>query len=225
MLKHLAGVALILIGASIAWFVLGGTIAVRTHGSDSAQRDQLAAQWGSEHVQTAPKFWVTTARRQAGHVYYEQSPVPTASSRIAVDLVLDPRQKGLLWYNTYGVAFAATYRVERAAAGTRAHVDFAFPSDNATYDDVTVAVDGKRIAVTSASGIVSAPLPPGRGPMSTVTVGYRSHGIGRWTYQFGEGVVSVHDFMLTMNTNFGQSTFRPKRSRRPSKQETPGGWR
>jgi hypothetical protein len=226
MLKHLAGVALVLIGATIAWFILGGTIAVRTQGSDSVQRDQLAAQWGSEHVQTAPKFWLTTRHAdKKGHVYLERTMVPTASSRIAVDLALDPRQKGLLWYNTYGVGFAATYRVARAVPGTRVHVDFAFPSDNATYDDVTVAIDGKRIPVTSASGVVTASLPPGHGPMSTVAVGYRSHGIGRWTYQFGEGVVSVHDFVMTMNTNFHAIDFPPKTLSPTVKQETPTGWR
>ena len=121
MLKHLAGVAVILVGATIAWFVLGATIAVRTQGSDTVQRDQLAAQWGSEHVQSAPKFWFSTrVVDMKGHVSVEQTAMPPASSRIDVDLALDPRQKGLLWYNTYGVAFTATYRVGGSAARGRA---------------------------------------------------------------------------------------------------------
>lgn len=227
MLKRLAGVAVVLVGATIAWFVLGATIAVRTQGSDTVQRDQLAAQWGSEHVQSAPKFWFSTRLvDMKGHVSVEQTAMPPASSRIDVDLALDPRQKGLLWYNTYGVGFTATYRVGAAPrADTAVHVDFAFPSENATYDDVTLAVDGKRIPVTSASGVVTAVLPRAHGRMSTVTVGYRSHGIGRWTYQFGEGVVSVHDLVLTMNTNFHAIDFPPKTLSPPVKQETPAGWR
>jgi hypothetical protein len=58
-----------------------------------------------------------------------------------------------------------------------------------------------------------------------VAVGYRSHGIGRWTYQFGEGVVSVHDFVMTMNTNFHAIDFPPKTLSPTVKQETPTGWR
>ena len=227
MLKHLAGVAVILAGASVAWFVLGATIAVRTQGSQSVQRDQLASQWGSEQVQSAPKFWFSTPiidirKAQPG---YEQTAIPPASSRIDVDLALDPRQKGLLWYNTYGVAFTATYRVGSAPRGAPIHVDFTFPTGNATYDDVTLAVDGKRIPVTSASGVVTAVLPSAHGRMSTVAVGYRSHGIGTWTYQFGDGVVSVHDFILTMNTNFHAIDFPAKTLSPAEKQETPDGWR
>jgi hypothetical protein len=227
MLRHLIGVTVILIGASVAWFVLGATIALRTQGSDSVQRDQLAAQWGSEHVQSAPKFWFSTrvVDIRKAEPSFEQTALTPASSRIDVDLALDPRQKGLLWYNTYGVGFTATYRVGAAPRGAPVHVDFAFPSGNATYDDVTLAVDGKRIPVTSASGVVTAALPPARGRMSTVTVGYRSHGIGKWTYQFGEGVVSVHDFTLTMNTNFHAIDFPPKTLSPAVKQETPDGWR
>jgi hypothetical protein len=227
MLKRLAGVAVILAGATIAWFVLGGTIAVRTQGSDTVQRDQLAAQWGSEQIQCAPKFWFPTRVvdiRKAEPVD-EQTMMMPASSRIDVDLPLDPRQKGLLWYNTYGVAFSATYRVRAAPHGAPMHVDFTFPTGNATYDDVVLAVDGKRIPVTSASGVVTAALPSSHGRMSTVTVGYRSHGIGKWTYQFGDGVVSVHDFSLTMNTNFHAIDFPAKTLSPTVKQDTPAGWR
>jgi hypothetical protein len=223
----LAGVAVVLIGASIAWFVLGATIAQRTQASDSVQRDQLAAQWGSEHVQSAPKFWFSTrvVDIRKAQPSFEQTALTPASSRIDVDLALDPRQKGLLWYNTYGVGFSATYRVAAAPGGAPVHVDFAFPSGNATYDDVTLAVDGKRIPVTTASGVVTAALPAAHGRMSTVTVGYRSHGIGKWTYQFGVGVVSVHDFTLTMNTNFHAIDFPAKTLSPAVKQETPDGWR
>jgi hypothetical protein len=226
MLKHLAGVAVILIGASIAWFILGGTIAVRTQGSDSAQRDQLAAEWGSEQSQAAPGFWLATRRLdKKGRPYFEQTTLQAASSRIAVDLALDPRQKGLLWYNTYAVAFAATYRVASAGPDQRMHVNFPFPSESATYDDVTLTVDGRQIPVTSTSGVISAPLPPAHGRSSTVVVRYRTHGIGKWTYKFGDGVVSVHDFELTMNTNFRAIDFPAKTLSPTVKHETPGGWR
>ncbi|HEY6237465.1 MAG TPA: inner membrane CreD family protein [Candidatus Elarobacter sp.] len=226
MLKHLAGVAFVLIGATVAWFILGTTLAVRTQGSDSVQRDQLAAEWGSEQRQTAPTFWLATRHvDKKGRPYFDQAAMAPASSRIDVDLALDPRRKGLLWYNTYGVGFTATYRIVNPGPGERVHVDFSFPSDNATYDDVTVDVDGKRVPVTSASGVIAAPLPAGHGRLSTVLVRYRSHGIGTWTYKFGEGVVSVHDFVLTMNTNFRAIDFPAKTLSPTAKQETPDGWR
>ncbi len=212
-LKHLVGVALVLGGATVAWFILGSTIAVRTADSDSAQRDQLAAAWGSQLVQNAPQFFVN-----------EGTATAPASSHIDVDLTLDPRQKGLLWYNTYGVRFDATYRVTNLTNAPM-HVEFAFPSDSTTYDDVTLTVDGKRIPVTSMTGTVVAPLPARRGQTSTVAMHYSSHGIGTWTYGFGKGVVAVHGFTLTMNTNFRAIGFPPRMLAPTQEQQTAAGWR
>ena len=224
MLKHLLGVALVLAGATIAWFILGATIAVRTQDSDSAQRGQLAAAWGAEQVQTAPRFSFPIPHLDDKSGTIENGSVAPASSRIDVDLVLDPRQKGLLWYNTYAVRFDATYRITNPSNASM-QVEFPFPSESATYDDVTVAVDGKRIPVTSASGAVTAAVPAAHGRTSTVTVRYRSHGIGTWTYRFGQGVVAVHDFALTMNTNFRAIDFPPKTLAPTVEEQTPGGWR
>ena len=227
MLKQLAGVTVVLVGATIAWFILGATIAVRTQGSDGPQREQLAAQWGAEQRQTAPCFWLAVRRvdMTKRQPYFEQTAVAPSSSRIDVDLALDPRQKGLLWYNTYAVAFTATYQVPNPGPAASMHVDFPFPSDDATYDDVMVAVDGKRVPVTSASGVITAPIPAGRGKMSTLSVHYRSHGIGTWAYRFGNGVGSVHDFALVMRTNFHAIDFPPKTLSPTVKEETADGWR
>jgi hypothetical protein len=226
LLKHLFGVAVVLIGAAIAWGILGATIAVRTQGSDTSQRDRLAAEWGSEQAQAAPYFWLDTRHvDKKGRPYYDTALTAPSASRIDVNLVLDPRQKGLLWYNTYAVDFTAAYRVAKPPPGARVRVDFSFPSDSATYDDVTLAVDDKRVPVTSTRGVISALVSGSRGSMSTVTVRYRSHGIGTWTYKFGEGVVSVHDFLLTMNTNFRAIDFPPRTLSPTAKQETADGWR
>jgi hypothetical protein len=224
MLKHLGGVTLVLIGATIAWFILGGTIAVRTQDSDSAQRGQLAAAWGSEQVQTAPKFSLAIQSRDEHGNTVDRTSVAPASSRIDVDLALDPRQKGLLWYNTYAVRFDATYRVTNPSDKPM-QVEFPFPSDSATYDDVMLTVDGKTIPVRSASGAVTASVPAVRGKTSTVTVRYRSHGIGTWTYRFGEGLVAVHDFTLAMNTNFRAIDFPPKTLAPTVERQTSDGWR
>jgi hypothetical protein len=225
MLLRLVGIGLVLGAATVGWLILGATIGVRTGSSDLSQREQLAAIWGAEQAQPAPGFIYETSRvDKKGHTIIDRSTVPPASSRINVDLALDPRQKGLLWYNTYAVRFAATYRVVNPGAAARLKVAFPFPSDSATYDDFTLDVDGVRIPVTSASGTIVASVPESRGRVSTVTVAYRSHGIGIWTYRFGDGVVAVRDFTLVMRTNFRAIDFPPRTLAPTTKQPTPDGW-
>ncbi len=225
MLLRLAGIALVLVAATIGWLILGATIGVRTGASDVAQREAVGGDLGRGagaagaglHVRDDPVD-------KKGHHIVESSTAAPASSRVDVDLQLDPRQKGLLWYNTYAVRFTATYRVVNPGPAGQLAVAFHFPSDSATYDDFTLDVDGVRVPATSASGTLDASARVARGRTSTVTVAYRSHGIGIWSYRFGDGVVAVRDFTLVMHTNFGAIDFPPRTLAPTTEQQTPDGW-
>jgi hypothetical protein len=88
MAMRIFAICIILVGATIAWSILGGTLLVRTNASDSSQAAQLGTLWGPEQSQCAPEF-----------SYIEKKSVlilPLDASRIAVDLDLEPRRKGLL---------------------------------------------------------------------------------------------------------------------------------
>src|SRR5438034_10249705 len=102
MLKHIAALVFIFICAALAWVILGRTISYRTYNSDSGLRERVAALWGSPQAQRPP---VAVASIGTIPLF-----VALESSRIDVDLDLEHRQKGLLWYSTYGVKFAGVYR-------------------------------------------------------------------------------------------------------------------
>jgi hypothetical protein len=217
--KYLTGIFLVLAAATVGWFILGGTLVVRTEQSDTTQRAALAGLWGSALVQCQPVFAVEQTNRKAPRL----PDADPSSSRIDVDLALDLRRKGLLWYNTYGVDFTGRYGVAAPSRGTLQMV-FAMPSETATYDDVSVTVDGRRVAANSANGKLVAAIPVARGRTADVTVHYRSRGLGAWTYRFGTGIVTARDVTLTMRTNFKAIDF-PTRTLAPSaERETPDGW-
>ena len=64
--------------------------------------------------------------------------LPLESSRINVDLDLQHRQKGLLWYSTYKVAFAGVYGF-RNTSDKEQTVNFTlcFRPTQAIYDNLT----------------------------------------------------------------------------------------
>ena len=98
MTARLAAITFILLCTSVAWFILATTIGYRTYQSDDKLRLGVASIWGSPEEQTPPM------------ASYERSvQIPLDASRIDVTLTLDHRQKGLLWYSTYVVDFAAIY--------------------------------------------------------------------------------------------------------------------
>ncbi len=106
----------IFICTTIAWAILGGTILSRTYSSDSRLKGSVANTWGAEQTQTPPSaaYFVEQLRQEevtenGKKVTREvkvSEPVtlPLESSKIAVDLNLEHRQKGMLWYSTYVVA-------------------------------------------------------------------------------------------------------------------------
>jgi hypothetical protein len=219
--KYLAGIFLVLAAATCGWFVLGGTLVVRTEQSDTAQRAALSALWGSAFEQRPPSFLFVRNERNKGRVTYDVAP---ASSRITVDLALDLRRKGLLWYNTYGVAFSGTYRVTNRASRGSLEMEFPLPSETATYDDVAVLVDGRRVAASSSGGklLTTIPLVPGRD--ATVRVRYSSRGLGTWQYRFANEVTTVRDLVLVMRTNFKEIDFPPRTLAPTVEREIRGGW-
>src|ERR1041385_2983213 len=119
--RRIAAITFILICTSVAWFVLAGTIDHRTYQSDDKLRSGVASIWGSPQEQTPPtaeydrieEHKVETETDQHKTTRTEtrkiSTEVPLESSRIDVGLVLDHRQKGLLWYSTYVVDLAGVY--------------------------------------------------------------------------------------------------------------------
>jgi inner membrane protein involved in colicin E2 resistance len=231
MLKRLIAITVIFVGAGVAWMILGGTLVQRTGDSGSAQRAKLTAEWGGPQAQTAPSVEARVARetynqdKKRVERGYETVAVPLRSSRVNVDLHLEQRRVGLLWYDLYSVRFFGRYKVRNETHSPQLSVHFGFPSNDATYADFTATVSGRRIADPAAldSGYVTFDLPPGR--ETTIDIGYSSRGMDTWTYCFGSGARSVEDFALTMTTDFDAIDF-PAQTLLPVDEARSGkGWR
>lgn len=191
--------------------ILGATLVARTQQSDSTQREKLAAQWGGPQSQNAPQADVRVLLdKKRADKGYEEIALPILGSRVNVDLALEQRRDGLLWYNLYNVRFLARYRLRNDTNGRRVTLRFSFPSSDGTYADFTASVGGRELPNMVAAlerGCLSFDLPPGA--TTWVEIGYRSRGMGTWTYRFGDGVTPVNEFLLTMTTNFDTIDFPP----------------
>ncbi len=216
MVLRIVALLVILIGASIAWGILGTTLFVRTQQSDQAQRASLGSLWGPEQTQQAPVFSYSTKLADYN--------IPIDASRIAVDLGLDQRRKGLLWYNTYRVDFAGVYRVVNPGKTNRITFSLRFPADKGVYDDVRVAINGRTVAASTVGGAITASVPAASGRPTEVSVSYRSRGLGQWSYEFGSGINAVRNFDLAMHTNFNAIDFPPNTLAPTEERPTQNGW-
>src|SRR5205814_6045420 len=111
------------------------------------------------------------------------SELPLESSSIDVKLDLEHRQKGLLWYSTYAVAFQGEYGFRNTSDKDQI-VDFTlkFPTSQAIYDDLAFAVDGASVPITNHDNMATAPIKIAAGQTARLRVGYRSQGLNEWRY-------------------------------------------
>jgi len=248
--SRLVAIGLIFICSTCAWFMLGASVVSRTGESDSRLAQEVAQLWGGRHVQAAPSACVERQRetqewqdendaRGVPHkklitrTVTECIAVPLVSSRVDVDLKLEHRRKGLLWYDTYTVGFQGRYRVKNEDPAARPLVvRFAFPSAEAPYDGFRFTLDGVAATLTDDPQATSGPrlvsarvvVPPGGEAQAEVA--YRSRGLGDWTYALvSSGVAQVRGFELGMTTDFAAIDF-PAGTLSPTTKTRAGrGWK
>ena len=237
MVKRIVAIVAIFIFTSVAWAILGATIFTRTYSSDATAQGRVASTWGAAHTQAPPtatydelvQKTFESSENGKKTTRTEQEPVtltlPLESSRIDVALDLNHRQKGLLWYSTYKVAFAGVYAFHNTTDKQEdVKLSLAFPAEQAIYDDLVFTVNDAPIALLSEKNSVSSVVQVAANKVVTLKVSYRSQGLDSWHYNFGANVTQVRDFTLHMTTNFKDVDF-PENTLSPTeKHETGNGW-
>lgn len=243
-------IAIIIIFAiiSAAWMILGGTMEVRTRDTESKLTPAVMQLWGSSITQTAPEFVFRWDESKKGgqasktktigskpwvfnNVYKIKSSTEVpGSSDIKVDFDLDHRRKGLLWYSTYKVDFAARYGYTH----TKEHTGeltfvYRFPSSQSSYDNFSFSVNGKSasdIKIDNANGdrLIQYPMTVKKGDSVTFDISYSTRGLDSWRYRFGQNTTRVKDFTLAMSTGFSDIDFENDSLSPSSKEQTGSGW-
>ncbi len=248
--KRLFAIAFIFAVTTAAWLLLGATIFERTQSSDQHLRGRVGSTWGTAQAQQAPSAYterievrvLEASRRPPPDAPRDIAVAPTGTTdtrsetvrvrvplaldqtRAAVAFDLDHRQKGLLWYSTYGVSFAGTFRFRNTTASDSVVLEFRLPASQAIYDSLQVTIDGQPAAYETRDQAIMALARVPVGEAVTLGVSYRSQGLDQWRYVLGNDVAEVRDFELGMKTDFEDIDF-PESTLSPiEKTKSAGGW-
>jgi inner membrane protein involved in colicin E2 resistance len=237
LLRQILALAFIFVCTTIAWMILGATISSRTYGANQQLQGHVASTWGMPQQQTPPRAHFTVKEKRSsttvehGRVMIHeddverQVPLALQASRIHVNIHLDPRQKGLLWYSTYAVDFSGDYVFHNDTSESR-DVTFRlkFPAEKAIYDSLEMKINDQLVPTsTGADGVVGLYSVPAQSDVK-LHLAYRSQGLDSWRYQLGDGIAQARDFQLVMQTNFRNIDFADDTLSPTSKLLTPGGW-
>jgi inner membrane protein involved in colicin E2 resistance len=254
MIKRIAAIIFIFLCTAFAWAILGATIFQRTYDSGSASDSRVASTWGAPQNQLPPSAWFeeqvqkkevkTENGRQIETVTQQKvnTPLSLESSHLNVDIDLDHRQKGLLWYSTYKVNFDAAYAFRNPSDKDQT-VTFTleFPTSQAIYDDLVFTVDDAQINLKNEKNSARGTARVAAGKTANLKVGYKSQGLNDWRYSFtgqridnpgdesvnrstSSDVAQVRDFSLKMTTNFKEIDFPDNTLSPTEKRESANGW-
>jgi len=239
MFKRIAAIIGIFACTCVAWMILGTSIFFRTNNLGPVLSSRVGSTWGTEQAQKPPS--VTYYTQEVKTVEVEENgkkvqktetkkiphDIALNSSRIAADFHIDYRQKGLLWFSTYKVAFAGTYTIQNPTANEQAiSIQLPLPAKQAVYDGLEIVLDGAPLKIAIGGTEASAEGRIAAGATGTIKAGYRSQGMDNWNYQLsaGEGVARINDFHLAIKTDFDGFDF-PENTLSPTeKRKTADGW-
>ena len=224
--RQLLAILFVFACAAAAWFTLGASLMVRSEGADTRLSPAVVGLWGGRHVQQAPTLtWIErrlvakevvestadgkSVRRQVRREVETSHKLPLGSSRIDVDLKLEHRRKGLLWYDLYTVDFGGRYLVRAPDTAGKLRLHFAFPTADAIYDDFRVRLGDHESAPGMAlDDGITIEVEAAPGDDVPIEIAYRSRGLDRWVYAFQPtGIAQVRDFHLAMATDFDDVDF------------------
>ncbi len=222
---RLFSIAAIFVATCIGWVTLGGVMSTRSSAQSYELRNRVQGLWGTPQTQAGPALtfeWTPekdvvrsetvkgVERKVHERVQLEpqKQEVSVASTRVDVDLHLDQRLKGLVWYALYDVSFRGAWRYHHArpeAGNLRVH--FRFPDPQGVYDGFSFAVDGQPQDLRPKDGAIEALVPVSPGQQLDISIGYRSRGLDEWHYVPDPGVANLKDFRLAMTTDFTEIDF------------------
>ncbi|MCL6480763.1 MAG: inner membrane CreD family protein [Firmicutes bacterium] len=237
MIKRIVAIVFIYLCTAAAWVVLGATLFHRTYSAEENLRGQVESIWGAAHIQRAPvardgravdlpaEVGRSDSRSATDAATLPVSSFPLERTRAQVALTLEPRQKGLLWYNTYRVAFQGEYTFRNPAdRPLRMLVEWKLPAAQALYDDLVVLAEGRPVEFRQQGDTIAAEALVGAHQTVPWQLRYRSQGLGAWRYDFGDGVTRVRDFELRLTTNCKEIDFPQDTLAATEKRPTDSGW-
>jgi hypothetical protein len=216
-IRYILAVGAIFILGATGWFVLGSASALRSDMMSYDLDRAVASLWGSPIVQSAPALSVKvpgTERRRA---------LIASSNDIAVDLRLEQRRKGLIWYPTYVVDFSGEYAVTNSdAVAQNVRLHFAFPDAGATYDQFQFQIDDKvqDVDIDTAAG-VNEIIEVGPGETRRFRLAYRTRGLREWRYRLAGDSGRLKNLTMEITTDFSAVDF-PEGSLSPMTLENNG---
>ncbi len=214
--RKIIAIAVIFGCTCIAWMILGASNLTRTDTSFSSLKREVMTLYGGKLVIKAPECYeritktreVTADGKKTFETYYEFVEAETTRSDVKLDVNLDQRKKGNLWFPTFRAAFSASYAFAIAdyRPGRDYFVHTSLNSSDSIYTDISLAINGARqtdiMPLVKNEAIAVVPSADGS---VTLDISYGATGMEDFVYLVTENeadIAQLKDFSLAVTTDF-----------------------
>jgi hypothetical protein len=214
--KKLIGLVMIFIVMSIAWMILGVSNLTRTNDAFSSLRTKITNMYGDELQIASPQCYIDHIEPR-GSTYKAQREykieVPLTHSEVALDVQLEQRKKGNLWFPTYTARYHGSYDFALRDDQWNKVLKLQAPlkSQNSIYDQISVTING--VEQTNIMPLMTEEyfivLPDEQGVVH-LEIGYTATGMETVTYLLSpdyDSITQMQDFTMTITTDFKNVDF------------------
>ena len=204
-LAQLTAIAIIFLGFTIAWVILGSVNAGRTEGQTDLLSKRVQNSYGGPLIITPPRIYYERTRERKVKVagletissFKERETVDPSDSNVAVDLSLERKKVGNLWFPVFFAKYRGQYEydVEAIPKDVRSETLFLLPglsSSESIFRNIEFKLNGA--SVEPLARIVS------NTPIELTTTRYVN---GKLMVDFSYETTGT-DYFLYLLSNLGQ---------------------
>lgn len=253
--QKIAALIVIFVGSSIAWVILGTSNWARTNDASSSLKSSMQSMYGDDLVINAPTLYKRTPKGKDEIVFkenydddydkyednikqlytqetkdgketvYVERYAKLESSEIKIDVKMDRRKKGYLWFPTFKSHFAGTYKfvVGKGVSSEPYYLSTIFGSSDNIYTNVKINVNGKELddflKLLTEKEILVQPNEKGE---LLLNVEYDATGMENLKYKMATGyrdLTQVNNFNCEITTDFEDYDF-PRTMLSPTTKES-----
>ena len=140
--KKLVAIGIIYLCTSIAWMVLGGVNLGRTTQTSSALKKEVKNLFGGNVVINTPTlFYKVVEKKKVERKYFEIS-----KTDVVLDVKLDPRKKGVLWFPTFKVGYKGYYEFKVPKDFKKdVYILATLDSSDSLYNNIKMSINNENI--------------------------------------------------------------------------------
>ncbi len=235
--KKIVAISLIFISVTTAWMILGGVNLSRTNDAKDKLKKEVITLYGDNVVIVLPKSYskkivYKDKENSKGKIVKVASTEKIYNtlekSDIKININLDPRKKGNLWFPTFKYSYKSEYIFKAKKIDKKQYIYLQLGEENTIYNNIFLSINGKTINKKSVIAKKEAieVIPDDNGYIN-IKFEYESSGLEDLEYIINkyDEISEINNFSLVINTDFEDYDFINSTMSPTTKEKTENGYK